>query len=79
MGQISDIKEYKDDEKLIKIDSGNGTSRIILQNLNVMTPSIEEMVGKKIIYIANMIPRQFKSKKKKKEESNGMILYAQSK
>lgn len=72
IGKISSVEKVENTAKLYKIlvDLGNGQTQQIISGL-AETYTIEELIGKNIIMLTNLEPKQIKGL-----ESQGMLLAA---
>ncbi len=74
VGEIKSVEAHPNADKLyvMKVDLGEGEDRTIVAGLRKYY-SVEELVGKKAIFVANLEPAVLRG-----VESNGMILAAVS-
>ena len=75
VGHIKDCKPVKKSNKLLQftLDDGSGQDRTILSGIAKMYKP-EELIGKDVLFIANLAPREFKNGL----VSQGMILSAEN-
>ena len=73
VGLVKDCQKVKKSKKLLQftIDDGSGTDRTICSGIAAFYENPEELVGKRILFVANFAPRQMMG-----IESQGMILSA---
>ena len=73
VGLIKACEKVKKSKKLLQftIDDGTGKDRTILSGIAAFYENPEELVGKRILFVANFAPRQMMG-----IESQGMILSA---
>lgn len=74
VGLIKEVEEHPNADKLLvlKVDLGEDSERTICAGLKGFY-SIEELKGKKAVFVVNLEPRELRG-----IESNGMILAASS-
>lgn len=75
VGKILECSDLEGSKKLLKfiLDVGNGETRQIFSGIKAYYPEPEKLVGKNVIFIANLTPRKMKF-----GVSEGMILSAAS-
>lgn len=75
VGKILECSDLEGSKKLLKfiLDVGNGETRQIFSGIKAYYPEPEKLVGKNVIFIANLAPRKMKF-----GVSEGMILSAAS-
>ncbi len=73
VGLVKDCQKVKKSKKLLQftIDDGSGTDRTICSGIAAFYEHPEELIGKRILFVANFAPRQMMG-----IESQGMILSA---
>jgi methionyl-tRNA synthetase len=73
VGLVKDCQKVKKSKKLLQftIDDGSGTDRTICSGIAAFYEHPEELVGKRILFVANFAPRKMMG-----IESQGMILSA---
>ena len=73
VGLVKDCQKVKKSKKLLQftIDDGSGTDRTILSGIAAFYEQPEELIGKRILFVANFAPRKMMGL-----ESQGMILSA---
>jgi methionyl-tRNA synthetase len=73
VGLVKDCQKVKKSKKLLQftIDDGSGTDRTICSGIAAFYENPEELIGKRILFVANFAPRQMMG-----IESQGMILSA---
>ena len=73
MGLVKDCQKVKKSKKLLQftIDDGSGTDRTILSGIAAFYENPEELIGRRILFVANFAPRKMMG-----IESQGMILSA---
>jgi len=73
VGLVKDCQKVKKSKKLLQftIDDGSGTDRTICSGIAAFYENPEELVGKRILFVANFAPRNMMG-----IESQGMILSA---
>ena len=73
VGLVKDCQKVKKSKKLLQftIDDGSGTDRTICSGIAQFYENPEELIGKRILFVANFAPRQMMG-----IESQGMILSA---
>lgn len=71
LGQILSVEKVPDTDKLLKlsVDLGEDSPRQIVSGIAPYFADIQELVGKKCMFVANLAPRTIRGL-----ESNGMIL-----
>jgi methionyl-tRNA synthetase len=73
VGLVKDCQKVKKSKKLLQftIDDGTGTDRTICSGIAAFYENPEELIGKRILFVANFAPRTMMG-----IESQGMILSA---
>ena len=73
VGLVKDCQKVKKSKKLLQftIDDGTGTDRTICSGIAAFYENPEELIGKRILFVANFAPRKMMG-----IESQGMILSA---
>ena len=73
VGLVKDCQKVKKSKKLLQftIDDGSGTDRTICSGIAAFYENPEELIGKRILFVANFEPRKMMG-----IESQGMILSA---
>jgi methionyl-tRNA synthetase len=73
VGLVKDCQKVKKSKKLLQftIDDGSGTDRTICSGIAAFYENPEELIGKRILFVANFAPRTMMG-----IESQGMILSA---
>ena len=73
VGLVKDCQKVKKSKKLLQftIDDGSGTDRTICSGIAAFYENPEELIGKRILFVANFAPRNMMG-----IESQGMILSA---
>jgi methionyl-tRNA synthetase len=73
VGLVKDCQKVKKSKKLLQftIDDGSGTDRTICSGIAAFYENPEELIGKRILFVANFAPRQMMG-----IERQGMILSA---
>ena len=73
VGLVKDCQKVKKSKKLLQftIDDGSGTDRTICSGIAQFYENPEQLIGKRILFVANFAPRQMMG-----IESQGMILSA---
>ena len=73
VGLVKDCQKVKKSKKLLQftIDDGSGTDRTILSGIATFYENPEELIGRRILFVANFAPRKMMG-----IESQGMILSA---
>ncbi len=73
VGLVKDCQKVKKSKKLLQftIDDGSGTDRTICSGIAAFYEKPEELIGRRILFVANFAPRQMMG-----IESQGMILSA---
>ena len=73
VGLVKDCQKVKKSKKLLQftIDDGTGTDRTIFSGIAAFYENPEELIGKRILFVANFAPRKMMG-----IESQGMILSA---
>ena len=73
MGLVTDCQRVKKSKKLLQftIDDGSGQPRTILSGIAQWYEKPEELVGRRVLFVANFEPRKMMGL-----ESQGMILSA---
>ena len=73
VGLVKNCEKVKKSKKLLQvtIDDGTGTDRTILSGIAQFYDNPEELVGKRVLFVANFAPRKMMG-----IESQGMILSA---
>ena len=73
VGLVKDCQKVKKSKKLLQftIDDGSGQDRTICSGIAAFYEKPEELIGKRILFVANFAPRQMMG-----IESQGMILSA---
>ena len=73
VGLVKDCQKVKKSKKLLQftIDDGSGTDRTICSGIAAFYEKPEELIGKRILFVANFAPRNMMG-----IESQGMILSA---
>ena len=71
VGKILSAEKVPDTDKLLKlsVDLGEENPRQIISGIALYFPNLEELVGKKCMFVANLEPRTIRGL-----ESQGMIL-----
>lgn len=71
LGEILSVEKVPDTDKLLHlvVNIGEENPRQIVSGIALYFPNIEELVGKKCMFVANLEPRTIRGL-----ESNGMIL-----
>jgi len=74
VAEVIEVKKVKDADKLLqfRLDAGDKADRQILSGIAEFYPNPEELVGKKLVIVANLKPRKMRG-----EVSQGMILSAE--
>lgn len=75
VAEVIDCKKVKGADKLLqfRLDAGDKAHRQILSGVAEFYPSPEELIGKKVVIVANLSPRKLRG-----QISQGMILSAES-
>ena len=73
VGLIKDCQKVKKSKKLLQftLDDGSGQDRTICSGIAAFYENPEELIGKRVLFVANFVPRQMMG-----IESQGMILSA---
>lgn len=71
VGKILSAEKVPDTDKLLKlsVDLGEEASRQIISGIATYFPDLNDLIGKKCMFVANLEPRTIRGL-----ESNGMIL-----
>lgn len=71
LGKILSVEKIPDTDKLLRlsVDLGEENPRQIVSGISEYFPNLEELEGKKCMFVANLEPRTIRG-----VESNGMIL-----
>jgi methionyl-tRNA synthetase len=74
VAEVKEVKKVEGADKLLqfRLDAGDEADRQILSGIAEFYPNFEELVGKKLIVVANLKPRKMRG-----EISQGMILSAE--
>lgn len=74
VAQVMDCQKVKGADKLLqfRLDAGDGEDRQILSGIAQWYPQPEELIGKKVVIVANLKPRKMRG-----QISQGMILSAE--
>ncbi|SJZ96710.1 methionyl-tRNA synthetase [Pilibacter termitis] len=74
VAEVVHVQKVKDADKLLqfRLDAGDSENRQILSGIAEFYPNHEELIGKKVVIVANLKPRKMRG-----EISQGMILSAE--